>query len=179
MAEIQGKGKGTPRVDLTPMVDLNLLLITFFMLATTLSKPKAMEINMPFKQDKVESQSKVKESAALTILLGKDHKVWYYEGIGSAENPPQLKLSSFKPDGGIRDVLIQKLKDVQQFKNQGVLTATDEATVLIKPDTTCTTDDVIDLLDEMTINGIPIFTIVDITPVDQGFIADAEKTMGN
>src|SRR5690606_24999279 len=120
MAEIQGKGKGTPRVDLTPMVDLNLLLITFFMLATTLSKPKAMEINMPFKEDKVESQSKVKESAALTILLGKDHKIWYYEGIGSSENPPQLKLTSFKPDGGIRDVLIQKLKDVQQYKNQGV-----------------------------------------------------------
>lgn len=179
MAEIQGKGKGTPRVDLTPMVDLNLLLITFFMLATTLSKPKAMEINMPFKEENQVSQSKVKESAALTILLGKDHKIWYYEGIGSEENPPQLKLTSFKPDGGIRDVLIQKLKDVQQFKNQGVLTATDETTVLIKPDTTCTTDDVIDLLDEMTINGIPIYTIVDITTVDQSFIADAEKVMSN
>lgn len=180
MAEIQAKGgKPTPRVDLTPMVDLNLLLITFFMFATTLSKPKAMEINMPFKDEKVESTSEVKESATLTLLLGPDHKVYYYKGIGSAENPPQIKLTYFKDKDGLRDVVINHLNEVRQDKSRGVLNATDDATIIIKPDVTCTTDDVIDALDEMTINAVPIYTIVDITDVDQGFIKDAEATMGN
>jgi len=175
MAEIQGKGgKGSPKVDLTPMVDLNLLLITFFMLATTLSKPKAMELNMPFK-NKEESKSKVKEDAAMTILLGDDHKIYYYHGIGSPENPPVVMLSSFKSDDGIRDVIIEKKKAVKQLISQGVLTATDELTVLIKPDTSCTTDDVIDIIDEMTINGVSIYTLTDITTVDQSFIADYDK----
>jgi len=177
MAEIQGKGKGSPKVDLTPMVDLNLLLITFFMLATTLSKPNAMEINMPFKNNQ-ESQSKVKEDAAMTILIGDDHQLYYYHGMGSPDNPPVVMESSFKADGGIRDVIIEKKKTVKQLVSQGVLLPTDELTILIKPDTTCTTDDVIDIIDEMTINGVSIYTLTDITTVDQGFISDYEQKSG-
>ena len=82
MAEVQqkdnGGGKGkqkkmTIRVDFTPMVDMNMLLITFFMLCTSLSKPQTMEISMPT-NDKVteEEQNKVKASEAVTILLGDD-----------------------------------------------------------------------------------------------------------
>lgn len=174
MAEIQSKGgKPTPKVDLTPMVDLNLLLITFFMFATTLSKPKAMEINMPFKDDKIESTTKVKESATLTLLLGPDHKIYHYQGIGSEENPPQLKVATFTE---IRDVVIDHLKNVKRDKSSGVLTATDDATIIIKPGEASTTDDVIDALDEMTINAVPIFTIVDITPIEEDFIKAAKAT---
>ncbi len=172
MAEIESKGgKGTPRVDLTPMVDLNLLLITFFMFTTTLNKPNAMEINMPFKKENIESQSKLKEDAAFTVLLSADHKLYYYEGI---ENP-QLSETTFQADGGIRDVLIAKKKKVKALQANGTLDAKDELTVLIKPDNKSLTNDVIDLIDEMTINDIKIYTITDITPQELGYIEDYHK----
>lgn len=90
MAEIQessgktGKSKQkkfSVRVDFTPMVDMNMLLITFFMLCTSLSKPQTMEISMPT-NDKVteEEQTKIKASQAVTLLLGADDKVYYYFG---------------------------------------------------------------------------------------------------
>lgn len=172
MAEIESKGgKGTPRVDLTPMVDLNLLLITFFMFTTTLSKPKAMEINMPFKKENMESQSEVKEDAAITILLSEKRKLYYYEGLENVE----LKKTTFKDNEGIRDILINKKKRVKALQANGTLTAKDELTVLIKPDTNCTTNDVVDLIDEMTINEIKIYSITDITPEDQSLIANFGK----
>ena len=83
MAEIQdnggGKQKGgkkrakkqSTKIDMTPMVDLGFLLLTFFILTTTFAKPQTMEINMPVKTDKEEDQSKLKASNALTLLLGK------------------------------------------------------------------------------------------------------------
>jgi len=93
MAEIQESGnkkkggknkqkKMTVRVDFTPMVDMNMLLITFFMLCTSLSKPQTMEISMPSNDKNVteEQQSKVKASQAITLLLGGDNKLYYYDG---------------------------------------------------------------------------------------------------
>src|SRR3954470_9034347 len=80
------KGKKlSTRIDLTPMVDLGFLLITFFMYTTSLAKPKVMQINMPYKDEKLQEKDKseVKESTALTILISKDHRLYTYEGIGS------------------------------------------------------------------------------------------------
>jgi len=180
MAEIEVKGgkKGAPRVDLTPMVDLGFLLITFFMFTTTMSKPKAMQIQMPFKDSTLtkEDQNKVKKDAALTILLSRDHRIYYYQGIGDDPNaPPDVQVTYFKDKDGIRDVLIKKRKTVNDLIQQGVLTATDKPVVMIKPDTNSTTDDLINILDEMTINAIPIYAVVDITDVDREFITATEK----
>ena len=86
MAEVQqkdnGGGKGkqkkmTIRVDFTPMVDMNMLLITFFMLCTSLSKPQTMEISMPSNDKSIteEVQTKVKASRAITLILGGDDRV--------------------------------------------------------------------------------------------------------
>ncbi len=178
MAEIEVKGKkGNPRVDLTPMVDLGFLLITFFMFTTTMSKPKAMEIQMPYKDDKLkdEDKNKIKNDEALTLLLSKDHRIYYYNGIGDdPTNPPKVEVTYFKDKDGLRDVLIQKKKTVQDLISQGVLNAKDKAIVLIKPDETSTTDDLINALDEMTINAIPVYAVVDITPVDKEFISATE-----
>src|SRR6201986_4690536 len=83
------KGKKlSTRIDLTPMVDLGFLLITFFMFTTTLAKPKTMEINMPYKDPnlKIEDQNKIKNSVALTILLSKNHRIFYYEGMATDPN---------------------------------------------------------------------------------------------
>src|SRR5690606_6553153 len=180
MAEMEVKGgkKGNPRIDLTPMVDLGVLLLTFFIMTTTMSKPKAMEIQMPFKDDKIpkEEQSKVKNDEALTVLLSKDHRVYYYHGIGDdPENPPEVEYTYFSNEDGIRDVLIEKKKTVNDLISQGVLDADDKVTVLIKPDATSTTDDLINILDEMTINAIPVYAVVDITPVDLDFIKSPES----
>ncbi len=173
------KGKKlSTRVDLTPMVDLGFLLITFFMFTTTLSKPKTMEINMPFKDEnlKKEDESKIKASTALTVLLSKDHRIYYYEGLADDPNtPPDVQVTYFKPTDGIRDVIINKKKKVEELKQQGALTATDKMTVLIKPDDNSTYDDLVSVLDEMSINDVRVYAIVDITPVDKEFIEMTEN----
>lgn len=176
--------KLSTRVDLTPMVDLGFLLITFFIFTTTMSKPKTMEINMPFKDPNMqpETQSKVKESTALTILLSKNHRVYYYEGIGSdAANPPKVEVTNFKTPGGIRQVIIDKKAKVDALVRSGTagLNANDKTTVLIKPDINSTYEDFVNIIDEMSINGIQVYAVVDISPVDQEFIKLTETANGD
>ena len=173
------KGKKlSTRVDLTPMVDLGFLLITFFMMTTTLNKPKTMEINMPYKDDEevIEDETKIKESTALTILLSKKHRIYYYEGMATdPETPPDVKVTGFKADNGIRDIIIDKKKKVEDLKRSGALTEKDKTTILIKPDTSSKYEDLVNMLDEMAINDIRVYAIVDITEVDREFIAETEN----
>ena len=102
--------KRNTRVDLTPMVDLGFLLITFFLFTTTLSLPTVMSLNMPF--DKVPPGDPICQSCVLTILLAKDNVVKYYEGM--AENNPEIKETTFD-NNGIRNIIVQKRKAVQQL----------------------------------------------------------------
>ena len=169
--------KLSTRVDLTPMVDLGFLLITFFMLTTTLNKPKTMQINMPYKDDEevIEEETKIKESTALTVLLSQKHRVYYYEGMATdPESPPDVQLTSFKNPDGIRDVIIDKKNKVEGLKRSGQLNEKDKTTILIKPDTNCTYEDMVSILDEMAINDIRVYAIVDITDVDREFITETE-----
>jgi biopolymer transport protein ExbD len=177
------KGKKlSTRVDLTPMVDLGFLLITFFMFTTTMSKPKTMEINMPFKDPNIkeENQSVVKGSTALTVLLSKDHRIYYYEGIGdNATEPPQVQVTSFRAnDGGIRQVIIDKQKKVNDLIRSGTLKSDDKMTVLIKPDDNSTYEDFVDMIDEMKINAVKVYAVVDISDVDREFIQKTEAANG-
>jgi len=176
------KGKKlSTRIDLTPMVDLGFLLITFFMYTTTMSKPKTMEINMPYKDENIkeDEQTKIKASTVVSVLLSKDNRIYYYEGIGDdPTKPPQLNVTYFKPKDGIRDVLINKKKAVEELKASGALGAKDQVTVIIKPDVTSTYEDLVNMLDEMSINDIRVYAIVDITPVDKEFIQMTEQANG-
>lgn len=176
------KGKKlSTRVDLTPMVDLGFLLITFFMFTTTLSKPKTMQINMPYKDEKVkeEDQTKIKASTVITVLLSKEHRIYYYEGIGDdATKPPEVKVTYFKPKDGIRDVIINKKKQVEDMVRSGQLGAKDQACIIIKPDANSTYEDMVNILDEMSINDVRVYAIVDITPVDKEFITLTEQANG-
>jgi biopolymer transport protein ExbD len=172
------KGKKlSTRIDLTPMVDLGFLLITFFMFTTTMAKPKTMEINMPYKDPnmKVEDQNKIKKSVALTVLLSKNHRVYYYEGIGDDPTvAPDMKSTNFSAKNGIRDEIIAKKKMVDDLKRSGALTAKDEATILIKPDTSSTYSDLVNILDEMNINDVRVYAIIDISDLEQGWIKETE-----
>jgi biopolymer transport protein ExbD len=192
MAEIDtsggGKKKGpgvkkgkklSTRIDLTPMVDLGFLLITFFIFTTTMSKPKTMEINMPVDKDsiKIEDRNKVKDYTAMTVLLSKEHRVYYY--IGLADNPlipPDLKVTYFQNKNGIRDAIIAHKKDVYEKRVNGEPghTPTDEPVILIKPNADSQYEDMVNILDEMQINGINTYALVDITDVDKGFISATE-----
>ncbi len=176
------KGKKlSTRIDLTPMVDLGFLLITFFMFTTTLAKPKTMEINMPYKDPlmKDEEKNKIKNSVALTILLSKNHRIYYYEGIGDDPNKqPEYKATGFSQKNGIRDEIIAKKKMVDDLKRSGALTAKDQATVLIKPDTTSTYSDLVNILDEMNINDVKVYAIIDISGVEQDNIKATEMANG-
>ncbi len=165
--------KLSTRIDMTPMVDLGFLLITFFMFTTTMAKPKTMEINMPAKEkiDETE-QTKIKASTALTLLLGDNHRVYYYEGLADdPNNPPAVKLAYFKPGAdGIRQVIMDKKKAVAALQQAGQLGPKDNAVVLIKPDETSTYEDMVNALDEMAINDVKTYAVIDITPVDKDFM---------
>ncbi len=197
MAEIDtsggGKKKGpgvkkakklSTRIDLTPMVDLGFLLITFFIFTTTMSKPKTMEIMMPTEDSiKKENQTKAKDYCTMTILLSKEHRVYYY--IGLADDPlapPALEVTYFQNRNGIRDALIAHKKKVYEERLNGMPghKADDEPVIIIKPDFNSQYEDMVNILDEMQINGLNTYAMIDITDVDKGFIAATEAAnVGN
>jgi len=170
--------KMSTRIDLTPMVDLGFLLITFFMYTTTLAKPKTMEINMPYDKH-IDEPQKVKSSTALTVLLSKSHRVYYYKGIGDdSSKSPDIEVTNFNQVTGIRSNIIAQKKSVDSLKQLGLLGPKDFTTVLIKPDSTSTYSDMVNMLDEMNINDITVYAIVDITPLEQEWIKKTEDANG-
>jgi biopolymer transport protein ExbD len=156
--------KLSTRVDLTPMVDLGFLLITFFIFTTTMSQPTAMKLFLPKDTDKPEEQNKVKASGALTLLLGKNDQIYYYEGE-LAPDASNFKTTSFKE---IRKVIIDKKR------------ATDEKdfVVVLKPDNDATYKNTVDILDEMTINDVKRYAMVDISPVEYSLVQRTEQAGG-
>ncbi|MCJ8164754.1 biopolymer transporter ExbD [Pontibacter sp. E15-1] len=169
MAEIQEKadsGKGGKKrakkmsvhLDMTPMVDLAFLLLTFFMLTTTFSKPQTMEINMPVKPDTEEEQIALKASNAMTIILGEDDHLYYYFGLGDPAENPELIETDYSANG-IRKVLVSpKVK------------SNDKMTVMIKPMEKSRYKNVVDILDELKITDTKKFALVDIADNDKKLV---------
>jgi len=207
MAEMQVEDKGKKgkkpkqkkhgtRVDLTPMVDLGFLLITFFMLTTSMLKPQTMEISVPSK-DKVEEeqQNKVKASQAITVLLGKEDKLYYFFGTEENGVAPELVETDYSSEG-IRKMLIQKnydvMKQVEELKADkrdkkvseenytkqlSELRASKSAPVImIKAADESNYKNLVDILDEMQICNIARYAIVDITPEDLAMIDQKTNT---
>ena len=153
--------KLSTRVDLTPMVDLGFLLITFFIFTTTMSSPTAMKLNLPKDTDKPDEQNKLKESAALTVMPSKANYIYYYEGL----DPSKLQQSDWKK---IRDVILDKKRrtDPKDFM------------VIIKPTQDATYKNTVDMLDEMKIDDVKRYALVDITPDEYKFVAATEQANG-
>ena len=95
------------RVDFTPMVDMMMLLITFFMLCTSLAKPQTMELSMPSNDKNITDQDKTvtKESYTITIYCAADNQIYYVAGLVKPEDPKCLKKTTWGAKG-IRDVII-------------------------------------------------------------------------
>ena len=96
------------RVDFTPMVDMMMLLITFFMLCTSLAKPQTMELSMPSNDKNMTDQDKsvTKASYTITIYVTGNNKIYYVAGLPKYDDPSTLKETTWGKDG-IRKVLIQ------------------------------------------------------------------------
>jgi biopolymer transport protein ExbD len=135
--------KASTRVDLTPMVDLAFLLVTFFMMTTTFSKPQTMEINMPVKSSTGET-SDTKASQTMTLILGENDKVFWFKGTPDTAN---FSTTDYSPNG-IRRILI----DINK--------STKDLTCIIKPTDKSNYRNMVDALDEMSIIGIKRYALV-------------------
>ncbi|HET7896184.1 MAG TPA: biopolymer transporter ExbD [Flavisolibacter sp.] len=167
--------KLSTRIDMTPMVDLGFLLITFFIFTATMSTPNTMRLIMPKDEKDPEKQTEVKQSGALTILLGKDNEVYYYEGQMEADGS-NFKSTTYKE---LRDVIQKKKKDVMQLgRSLGYPkdSLDKDLVVVIKPNNDATYKNTVDVLDEMTINNIQRFALVDITDQEKQAIVLTEQT---
>jgi biopolymer transport protein ExbD len=184
--------KLSTRVDMTPMVDLGFLLITFFVFTATMSSPTTLDLNMPKDIKKQEDQTEVKESSVLTIMLGKADQVYYYEGklvVDATGN--NFKQTTFK---GIRDIIVNKKKEVMdryyqspnpeceaKAKAEGkpVSNCADkDFVVIIKPSDDATYRNTVDILDEMTINQVRTYAMVKIADVENELIKKTEESNG-
>jgi len=163
-----GKGKVrskkmSTRVDFTPMVDLAFLLISFFMLTTTLNKPVAMELNMPKKDDIVKTD--VKESQVLNVILDKEDAIWYYDGRVVYD----MQKTNYAADG-IREAIYKKQKQVGREHGDPQKTI-----VIIKMTEEANFKNMVDILDEMDITNTKIYAIQDVADLELEAIANGGK----
>ena len=166
------KGKKlSTRVDLTPMVDLAFLLITFFMLTTSLSKPKAMDLGLPDKKkdpNEKEDDIKVDQVRTVTIILGKDNKIKWFHGLLEAPEPGGAPTDGIYGKNGIRKEILKRVTSIPQAtgdKDKGMI-------VIIKPTKKSTYRNLVDILDEMAIVKPFSYSIVDVTPGDLKMLED-------
>jgi len=207
MAEIiqedkQHGGKKKPKkhstqIDMTPMVDLMCLLITFFMLTTAFAKPKVMEIALPEKIKKNEKVDppKIAESRTLNIIMGPNDKVYWYPGKADPAALVPLQETDFSATG-IRQVLLDRnralFKKIEAFKDDVTagkidikqdslqsairhLKKSDDTgpIVLIKFYKKAKYKNFVDIIDEMSIVGIAIYIVTDINWIEESMVEHA------
>jgi biopolymer transport protein ExbD len=155
--------KASTKIDMTPMVDLGFLLITFFMLTTTLLKPVAMQLSMPDKTDD-EQKSEVKMSETITACPT-DGKVYYYQGLPNDPNT-QLLAASFdsKADDAIRKILFEYKQRIGE-----------NFTIVIKPTKDAKYKDVIDFMDECAITDSKRYALLEMDPLTEELIKKSGK----
>lgn len=140
------------KIDMTPMVDLGFLLISFFVITTELSRPKAMNLYMPYDGPPTPAA----ESKTITFLTGADNKLFYYNGEekdAGIKNP--IIQVSWNENSGVGKIIGDK-----QLQLDNVKGGRNEMVVIIKPGKESTYKNVVDLLDEMTIHGVTRYAVV-------------------
>ena len=197
------KSHGSTHVDMTPMVDLACLLLTFFMLTTAFSKPKVMEIVLPDKiKDKDVKAPEVDDSKVVNVIIDKD-RVFWYNGMAKPDpvtkQLPTLTVTDFSKDG-IRMVLLKRNKELfvkmDEFtqsilsgklklpkdsidKRLKTMKKEDKAgpIVLIKAGENVKYGNLVDIIDEMAICNIARYAIVELSPQEKEMLATAEAKL--
>ncbi|WP_447641398.1 MULTISPECIES: ExbD/TolR family protein [Chitinophagaceae] len=143
-----------PRIDLTPMVDLGFLLLTFFVFSSTLSTQSVMQTTYPDdRENKINDGTQAPESGTLTLLLGANNQVYYYEGL-SDETGKTWKSSHIND---IRNAIVSKKSH----------TVKDDFVVLIKPGNHSSYNNLVSILNEMKISTVARYSIVDPTQEEE------------
>lgn len=141
--------KASNKIDMTPMVDLGFLLLTFFMLASSFNTPQVMEINMPKKPKPGQEQPEVNVDKVLNLTLGANDVIYYYKGIDQANAEVDIKTTDYSKNG------VRKLLQEKRAEIPGLV-------VLIKPTDESVYKNVVDLFDEMNITDIKTYAMVDV-----------------
>lgn len=179
MAEIQESGggkkgggkvrtkKNSGKPDMTPMVDLGFLLITFFIYTTTFSKPNTMKLNMPVKDEEMEEPevADIKVSNTITVIMGKDDRIFWYQKPLTEVTAADLNETDYS-DTGIRAAILKRKANALD---------PNVFTVIIKPTDQATWKNTVDILDEMSITASEKYAIVDLQKVEQAAYDDKVK----
>jgi biopolymer transport protein ExbD len=144
--------KLSTRIDMTPMVDLAFLLLTFFILTSTFSHHKVMDLEMPDANAPIKDRTPVNEKNVLNLVLGRNDEIYWWIGFG-----PSISTTNYSSDGVRKLLLAQK-------KNPHLV-------VLIKPQDEARFENMVDILDEISITGTKRYAIVDFTDDDKLLIA--------
>jgi biopolymer transport protein ExbD len=147
--------KASTRIDMTPMVDLAFLLLTFFMLATTFSKPIAMPLVMP---EDTGTPQELNQKNVLNLVLGAKNQLFWYLG----EDASQGRLINYS-SSGLRKVLLENREKKHLW-------------VFIKPDDASQYQNVVDVLDEMSISNIQRYSLADMTTADRELVKGSALT---
>lgn len=153
------------KIDMTPMVDLGFLLISFFVITTELSEPRAMNLNMPSDGP----PSELGKSDAMTVLLDGNNKIYYYYGDWkTAIAGNAVYTTSYSGQTGLRQLIIEKQKqlDTRPPNKEG----RNGLMLLVKASANSSYGNVVDVLDEMVINGVKKYAIVQITDEENDWL---------
>src|ERR1035438_5783593 len=177
--------KHSSRVDMTPMVDLGFLLLTFFVLTTQFSKPKEMEINMPVKPKDTSNIMKVDTTSLTLLLTEKQEKVYYY--YGKFKNDPSIIQTTDYSKEGIRKVFRESNKNVrdqvkqlkEKYANHQLADTTfkrmlmdikggkEARFIIVKADEKAKYKNVIDVIDELNVADVGKYALIDISPAEK------------
>ena len=160
--------KQSTRVDMTPMVDLNFLMLMFFMFTTTFSKPNVMDLGLPAKPKKdapPPQRTEIDLTNSISFIIGKDNRIFYHQTDQAGLNENTLQETTYDKEG-ITKVIEQakrRAKDVKKF------------TVIIKPTDDAVYKNFVDILDQMTITNSQQYGVTDIKPWEKAIY---EKKVG-
>ncbi len=176
----KGPKKQTTRIDLTPMVDLAFLLVTFFMLTTTFSKPQVMDIVMPVKDKEQQeeqqiNQTELRQSEAMTVIIGGGDTLIYYFGLDTAKTAviPEFKPANKGAYENIRKAITDKQLELEN--DDDPKTKKVNLFVVIKPMDKSSYQNLVDVLDMMNYTEVKKYAIVDVVESDLSIYNNRKK----
>ncbi len=163
---INQKPKSSPAIDMTPMVDLGFLLIAFFVVTAELTRPASMNLAMPVDGP----PSELADSNTLTFLLDKQDRIYYYQGGWKKAKKTAAIFRTDYSARGLRKVITNRQRDLDAVNRN---TGHNELMLLIKASTGASYRNVVDILDEATINVVRKYALVPLSPGETDWLKRA------